>query len=263
MKRTRKMRLPPFMKTVKEAAFGRFAGFFIAAVLLVGIVFSVMVFINGSDYFRLKYVEAKSLFFDQKTAQMVAGQILNAYRARNIFGINLSSIAATLKEAYPDAREVVARIALPDKIVVTLKFRKPIALVRDGLLYPIDEEGFVLPSMDVGSLKDLPVVEGVDIRAGERKGGQNRSRNMALSIELLKEMRTSRALTRYGVSVIDARDLKNMSFNIRSGTKVIIGNENFSQRLELLDDTLKNPRLALDRIDYIDVRFEDAVIGPK
>ena len=42
-----------------------------------------------------------------------------------------------------------------------------------------------------------------------------------------------------------------------------IGCEDFKDRLETLRRTLKDPRLALDRVEYIDLRFGDAVIGPK
>ncbi|MDD5423351.1 MAG: cell division protein FtsQ/DivIB, partial [Candidatus Omnitrophica bacterium] len=156
-----------------------------------------------------------------------------------------------------------ARIALHDRIAGTRKFRKPVAVVRDGKLYPVDEEGFVLPSMDIGSLKDLPVIDGVDIRYDERRGKKNTSGNLKLALELLRNIREVRPLTEYGLAGIDAKDGKNLSFLLKSGTKVIVGSENFKERLWLLEKTLKDPRLVLDRIEYIDVRFNDAVVGPK
>ena len=44
---------------------------------------------------------------------------------------------------------------------------------------------------------------------------------------------------------------------------IIIGYENLKERLEALHDTLRDPRLVLDSISYIDVRFKDIAISPK
>ncbi|MFA4981221.1 MAG: cell division protein FtsQ/DivIB [Candidatus Omnitrophota bacterium] len=262
-KKTRKMKFPSFLKGAKDAVFERSVLILVLIVFLVTVVFLGKAFLYRSDYFRLKSVEAKSPFFDLKTAHAISSQILELYHGRNIFRINLKGIADSLQDAYPDAKEVVARIALPDRIAVTMKFRKPVAVVRDGKLYPVDEEGFVLPSMDIGSLKDLPVIDGVDIRYDERRGKKNTSGNLKLALELLRNIREVRPLTEYGLAGIDAKDGKNLSFLLKSGTKVIVGSENFKERLWLLEKTLKDPRLVLDRIEYIDVRFNDAVVGPK
>lgn len=248
---------------MKEAVLNKIISVIILISLIAVAFFIGKTFIYRSDYFRLKAAETKSAFFDQNTARRISNQILDLYRGRNIFKINLKNIAFSLQAAYPDAREVIARIALPDKITVTLKFRKPLALVRDGKLYPIDEEGFVLPSMDAGSLKGLPVIDGVDIRYDERKGKRNTSANLKKALELLKEMKESGFWADYGADEIDAGDIKKLSFRLKNGLKVIIGSDNFRDRLKLLENTLKDRRLVIERIEYIDVRFEDAVIGPK
>jgi hypothetical protein len=57
--------------------------------------------------------------------------------------------------------------------------------------------------------------------------------------------------------------IKELSFYFASGLEVKIGCENLKARIRLLENTLRDPRLMADRIRYIDVRFENAVIGPK
>ena len=81
--------------------------------------------------------------------------------------------------------------------------------------------------------------------------------------ELLKEMRRSRLLSEYGIATIDASDIKNLSFYLKNGIEVKIGYENFADRLMMLTKTLRDSRLVTDRVQYIDVRFENAVVGPK
>ena len=42
-----------------------------------------------------------------------------------------------------------------------------------------------------------------------------------------------------------------------------MGDEKFRERLDLLGRALRDPRLALENVKYIDVRFKDIIIGPK
>jgi len=67
----------------------------------------------------------------------------------------------------------------------------------------------------------------------------------------------------YGVDNVDTKDLSNISFYLRNGIEIRIGGENFKERIMVLAKTLKDPRLMMDRIKYIDLRFGDAVIGPR
>ena len=63
---------------------------------------------------------------------------------------------------------------------------------------------------------------------------------------------------------LDAGDMRSMSFVLgEGGPLVIIGYENLKERLQALHDTLRDPRLVLDSISYIDVRFKDVAISPK
>lgn len=81
-------------------------------------------------------------------------------------------------------------------------------------------------------------------------------------MDLLRELKKAKFLKNYGANRIDAGDLENLSFYLASGVEVRIGPENFKDRLETLSRTLKDPRLVMDKIKYIDLRFKDVVIGP-
>jgi cell division septal protein FtsQ len=222
-----------------------------------------MAYISRCDHFRLKTVETRSVYLDQKSVTAVNAQILNLYKGLNIFKINLKNVASFIQKSYPDAKEVAVRVVLPDKLLVTMKFRRPVAVVRGNKRYPVDDEGFVLPNMDAASIASLPVIDGVSVRYDERRGGKAVSKNLALALELLKEIRRTRFMAEYGLDAIDAAELNSMSFYLKNGVQVKIGCEDFAKRLASLDRTLKDPRLLLDRIQYIDVRFKDVYIGPK
>ena len=262
-KKFKKIMIPPFVEDARQFILKRLANVLVIAAFLLTALLLGKAFFHRSDYFRLRSVEAKSASIGQEAAFHINGRILSLYRGRNIFGIDLKEISRSLESAYPDAKEVSVRIALPDKLAVSLKFRKPVALVRDEKLFPVDEEGFVLPSINTESLKALPVIDGVDIRYDERRGKRSSSKNLRIALRLLKDMKEAKFLAGYGADTIDASDAASLSFYLRNGTEVKIGNENFRERLKVLEKMLRDPRLILDRVKYIDLRFQDAVVGPK
>jgi len=103
----------------------------------------------------------------------------------------------------------------------------------------------------------------VNLKFGEGPGRRCASENLRCALDLLSEVRKSRYLSKYRLAAIDAGDIKNLSFYLNDGLEIKIGYEHFKDRLALLVRTLKDPRLVLERIRYIDVRFDDAVVSPR
>jgi cell division septal protein FtsQ len=148
-------------------------------------------------------------------------------------------------------------------LIITVKFRRPVALVRDSKLYPIDDEGFVLPSVGVVYIKDLPVIEGAGIKYSEKKGTKSSSEKIKLALDLLKEIRASRYLTGYGVVAVNTSNTSNISYRMKNGIEVFTGSDDLASRLDRLEWTLRDPRIDKAKINYIDVSTRDTVIGPK
>jgi len=256
----KKIRLPGFVGDIKQTFLRRLMITIVALLFLVAVFSLVRAFLYKSDYFKLRVVETRAAFLDRNAVSMISNQVLSLYKGQNIFKIPLKFISRSIETSYADVKDVTARIALPDRLVVDIKLRKPIALVHNNKYYPIDEEGFVLPAVAAsGSITNLPVIDGINFKYGRK----NTSRNLKLAMDLLREIREAKFIAPLDLVSINAADPRSMSFFLRNGLEVKIGSENFKQRLDALSRTLKDPRLIVDRIKYIDVRFEDVAIGPK
>ena len=262
-KKQRPVKLPPFLAGLRESLQPVVPGLImiLAAVLLAAVGVRALVF--RSDYFRVKTVEIRSDFLDDNLAASTSNELLRLYGGKNVFGINMGNVSRSLGAVYPDAKNIVVTIGLPDRIIAALRFRRPVALVGDSKYYPIDEEGIVLSSINYKSLKDLPVILGIDIRRETASRARGVSRNLGLSIELLKKIKKSRFLSSWSANTIDAGDAKNLILYLKGGAEVRIGAEDYTNRLKSLEKTLRDTRLVMDRIKYIDLRFKDVVIGPK
>jgi len=266
MKRQKKFKRskPSILSGLKEAVLEKSAPLAVLIIFVIVIFILARAFLTRSDYFRLRTIETRSPASETGMMPSIKyDQLLNLYKGRNIFTVDLNSIVRFFEDAYPDGKEIRAYIVLPDKIIVSLRCRWPAAFLKGERAYIIDNEGYILSGMYTNSLKNLPVIEGINTQPGERVGRKFTSANLKTTLELLKEIKKSKFLAKYGVARISARDPRNLSFFLAGGIEVRIGSEHFLDRLKVLEKTIKDPRMVLDRIDYIDVRFEDAVIGPK
>jgi cell division septal protein FtsQ len=259
--KARKARRSELGGEIKDVVISK--GMTVIVVLIFLLVASMLVkaFLQESNYFKLRAVDIKASFLDPRASTYICNQVYNTYKGRNVFSINLKYIAQYIQKSYGDVRDVVVRIAPPDKLVISLKLRKPVALVKGGKFYPIDEEGVVLPGGSrVDALNDLPVISGVDMTA---RGSRAAYRNLMLALELLQEIRQTRSLANFGVTAISVYDPSNLIFYLKNGIEIRVGAENFRERLDLLTRALRDPRLVTENIKYIDVRFKDVIIGPK
>ena len=263
-KKFKKSKSSSVFSGLKDAVLEKSAGVAVLVIFILAVFVLSRAFLARSDYFRLRTIEARSTASEAGMMPSIKyDQLLSLYKGKNVFTVNLNNVVSFFQDAYPDAKEIKAYIVLPDKIVVGLRGRWPAAFLKGERSYIIDDEGCILSGIYANSLKNLPVIEGVNTRPGERVGRKFTSESLKTALELLKEIKKARFLAKYGVARISARDPKNLSFFLGNGIEVRVGSENFKDRLKVLEKTIKDPRMMLDRIDYIDVRFEDAVIGPK
>lgn len=261
-KKNRKLQVPKAIETARNFLIKKMAVIIIAVVFILLTWVLTSAFLQRSDYFRVTSIEARGAA--ETSLMSIRSDLLRHYKDSNIFKVDLKYIADSLEPKYPDAKYIIVKRMLPDKLLVDMKFRKPVAILGNGQNYPVDGEGVILVNMDPSKLKDLPVINGVDIKLVGRPHKRNQSKSLESAIKLADTIKKSGFLKKYRVRLIDASDIKNLSFYLgEGGPAVIIGYENFEDRLDLLRDILKRERLILDKINYIDIRFKDIAISPK
>lgn len=261
-KKNKKIQMPRAIEGIKDYLARRIAVIIVSIVSIALIWALAAAFLQRSDYFRLRAVEARPT--RETSLVRVESDILRQYRDRNIFGIDVKAIAGSLEPKYPDARQIIVKRVLPDKLSIDLKFRKPVALLGNGQVYPIDREGVILVNINSMKLKDFPVIKGVNPKLAGKPHKKNESKNLIFALDLLDEIKKAKFLERYNVRIVDASDIRSLSFYLgEDGPVVIIGYEDFKNRMNILKDTLHDPRLVLDKINYIDIRFKDVAISPK
>ncbi len=234
-----------------------------ASGMLVLFVLVVLVLtVATSGYFTLKTVETEGGEALPSFKSTIA-ELFASWQGRSIVTLNIEAIARTIASRYPDAKDVIVRRMFPDRLSVSIRLRKPAALVGNDKYYPVDRDGVIFPHADPSQWQKLPVIVGVHIKESDKVGTRCESASLQIALKLIAEMERSKISSDYIVTTIDVSDPKNVSFFLEDGVEVKIGHENFKGRLESLAQTLKNPRLIMSRIKYLDLRFKDIVIGQK
>ena len=70
------------------------------------------------------------------------------------------------------------------------------------------------------------------------------------------------ALRRY-VQIIEAGDYKNLMFTTPEGLEVRLGHGQWREKMEKLEKTLRSLGGRAGEVKYIDLRFDDVVVGTK
>jgi len=242
---------------------GLFSQKTLIVLIIAGILFTCFVLVRNYLY--------NSPEFIVKETQVEGEGIGDSYLSRelsdvgleeNIFALSIKNIEKSIKNSHFEVKDIRVERIFPNKLILYIIKRKAIALIGSRYHYPVDEEGMVLKDVSRTRREGLPLIKGIYLTKRDI-GKKCTSPKLAKSLKLLEELARSNISESYDISEIDAAGRKNLSFYINDGLEIKIGGDNFRNRLKRLEKVLNDPDVDLKGVRYIDLRFKDAVIGPK
>lgn len=193
-----------------------------------------------------------------------AFQFCELRRGENLVTLDLVNIRQVIKSKRPEFKEVRVQRILPNRVEVVLRRRTPVAQVAFSRFVQIDRDLVVLPGSAAVPFRNLTILEGVSVpRQGVTVGVVLSDARAKKAVKLAEILRRSDMLKNHSLTKIDIRDPQNLSLFVDLDIEIKIGNSHFMERLELLDRTLEALPLDRSKIRYIDLRFDDVVIGPR
>lgn len=221
-------------------------------------------FVSGSDYFKINRVDIR-LVGRVPLSEGTVKDLLMLHKGRGIFDVDLASARDYVLSNYPEIRTIVINRIFPNKLVLTIRPRRPVAQISlPSSFCLVDAEGIILPGLNNFAAAGLPIITGVDTKAimahtGKRYDNEGLKKALRL-IEVMNQMRFSQD---HEIHMIDASDEQNLSLYIEGGIEIRIGRENFRDRLLMLNKTFQAGRFDKSQIKYIDLRFGNVIIGPR
>lgn len=157
----------------------------------------------------------------------------------NIWSLSKEEIGRRLR-THPFIRSVAVRKVFPDKLVVRIGERTPVAMINLDSLYYVDDRGDVFKRLTAYDAKDYPILTGFsrrDLRAGDPVA----LRNLKRTIELLRH--AEGGALRRNISEVHFDPLDGYTLVTRDdGLQVKIGTMDFGEAMRRIEEAM--PKLA-------------------
>ncbi|RKY42940.1 MAG: hypothetical protein DRP85_01030 [Candidatus Makaraimicrobium thalassicum] len=233
--------------------------FLVCAVVSAALVFSFRCFFLNSPLFTIKgLVINRDRGYAFREGEKKLKKI---YVGRNIFTVDLRQAQRFIKNEFPEIEKAEVRRNLPDRMEIDIIRRKPVAVIDAGGGIAIDREGVVL---SIGkSTGSLVKIKGISFFLNmPSKGGRIRDRSVARALALVAGISKRMHENKKDIEYIDISDRNNILLGI-CGVTVKMGGGDFPGKINILKEILEDPDIKTEDINYIDLRFEDAVISLK
>lgn len=182
----------------------------------------------------------------------------------NLWSLNLRSLSEELHQQQPWLRQVRVVRRLPNTVRIDALRRIPTAQVKLDRWYQVDGEGFILPEGRTEAFEGLIRLSGVNKTGTLRAGKDNSDERLQLALRVAKGIRRSPVFVARKLAEVNVNDPQQIRLVLDGETEVRCGSEiELDAHLQRLRAVLKT--LARQQLDvrYIDVRFQEPVVGPR
>jgi len=165
--------------------------------------------------------------------------ILKGVAGGNIWSLSKEEIGRRLL-SHPYVREVVVRKSFPDKLLVKIEEREPVAMINLDALYYVDGQGTIFKRLTAYDAKDKPILTGFsrdDLAAKDPVT----IRNLKKTIDLLRHAESgslSRNISEIHFDAQDGYTLVTRDF----GLQLKIGLMDFDEAMRRVEEAM--PKLA-------------------
>ncbi len=230
---------------------------------LAGIFFGgVLAYAMNSSAFQLrdvKILNAGPMNYEQ------AFEFCDLRPGENLITLDLVAVQQVIRRKHPEFKEVRVSRVLPNRVEVVLKRRTPAAQIAFGSRFvQMDRDLVILPGSANAPFKNLTVIDGAVVpKTGLFVGSSLTDPMTKKALKLTEIIRQSELSKKHVLTSIDIRDPKNVSFYFDGDLEIRVGGNHFIERLKILEQTTKNIELDRSKVRYVDLRFDDVVIGPR
>ena len=197
------------------------------------------------------------------------GEVMNVFAAdvgRSVLRVPLDRRLDQI-DAIPWVRQAAVERVLPDRLVVRISERQPVAFLNTGAgMKLIDADGVILDRPANASF-NLPVVSGLDARTPV----DERARRVALFSEFLKQIQTVRPdatgeVSQANLASSDDVQVTLATAPVLAGQRPVVvhfGNSDFAGRYRLFLENFPSWEARAGNVEAVDLRYQgQALVTP-
>jgi cell division septal protein FtsQ len=145
-------------------------------------------------------------------------QTANLDTGDGMFKMDLSQLSQNLKKlSWVD--QVFIERRLPSSILISIRERKPVALLDNGSLYGVDKEGRILSPSDALINQDLPLISGVSFGA-DAVGTTQTAQILKPALDFFNFMAKKDDVLAHDVSEVNLSEPESLKVTFINGTQV-------------------------------------------
>jgi len=239
-----------FHRLLKKAVWAASALLFISFFLFLG--HRVYAHLLENPSFRVRQIEVTGC---QKISRESLLSLASIEGMPNLFTLRLKEIARRL-EAHPWIEGVRVEKAFPNKVLIAVEERKPMAILQLEDLFYIDAKGVVFSRVGEGDGYNYPFLTGLNRRTMEKESDESK-RLILSALELLWSVERERRFPLGDISEIHVDKVSGIQcFSKAGGIEVRMGWDHFVeklQRLSLVWDDLQKKGVSAVWIDCSDI----------
>ena len=176
----------------------------------------------------------------------------------NIFAFRLSEAVSAI-ELHPWVKSASVMRELPDRVVIDVLERKPVAVISLGALYYVDEEGEVFKKVLPGETVDYPVITGISLReVVEDKDKVTPLLQSAVSV--IEIARDSLILPEKDISELRLDEKQGLTL-VRNGDgmEILLGQGKFADKWRRLEQVLVELGEEASKVAELDLNYQERV----
>jgi len=204
-------------------------------------------------FFRVREIELQGC---QRIPRESLLSLVRVENMRSLFAVSLSELGKPL-ESHPWVDQVRIRKVFPDKIMIQIEERKPIAILQLEEPYYIDTKGVIFSSVGDRDEYDYPFLTGLTREVLDRNPEEAKNLIMK-SLELLRTAERGRKSPLYEISEIHMeRNYGMRCFTRTHGVEFKMGWDRFEEKLErvsLVWSDLQKREVPVASIDCDDLK---------
>ncbi len=213
-------------------------------------------FFYSSSVFRIdEVVKIPSL-------QFIQSRSLDRLLGQNIFRADLKDTERRLKTEYPQLDRLRIVRMLPNRIAVIAEKREPFAVIvlkNQDIL--VDDTGVII-TMNASGNESVPQVIGVNDVSVLRQDRPLSSQKISVGFSVIAALGANDSLRKFKLHWVDVTNLSQIRLQM-NGMEVVLDHSGIDQKIQTLALLLSDTGIALEQINYLDLRFREPIIRKK
>jgi cell division protein FtsQ len=213
-----------------------------------------------SHHFDIAIKEIRGLHYVPKNLVLMKMKEFEELH-KNLFALDISQLRKSI-ELLPWVKEAIVQRTLPDKLIIHIKERVPIAFIRtEQGTSLVDEDGILLENNpNIFPAFDFPVLSGLEPGLDQESLTRNQTR-ISLYRSLIQSLDENGAGLSRDLSEIHLHDIGNISVIASEDTVMVhLGTENLQEKFRRYVAMSRELKQKYPHLDSVDLRYQNQVV---